>query len=468
MFSTTKLKTALANEAPIHSKAYSVKFQKLVRKFLDGFSSFDDVLKNIGILFSANAIVAILGLCTLVVITRSVGVAGLGILALVEAYPRIVDQVIRFEPSQAVIRYGTRALNEEDDVGLFRLIKWATILDFCGAAVAATLTLLTLKLANSWLNLSPEQLTMAFIFALALFGFVSATSVSVLRLLSRFDLYAKSLVAVAVFRFFAAVVLWWMGAPLIAFFWLIVVDALLQHALPFFISWRLLLRQTKVPFTSVPLKGVVAESPGILRFIFNSNANVLARNSTKQFDIFLLGGLVGVTDIGLYQLAKRVALSVLRISRPVQTVVFPKLAQLWEKGNKEQLIKLVWKFNALLMAIGVPIVLFFIIWGDVFIQKVFGAEFKDARPLLTIQIAASTIFMASSIFNATLLSTGQDKELLMVTLVSSAVFLLGILVVVPSFGIIAASWLTLLMNVMWAIGCGYFFVKIIKSNDQKN
>ena len=430
-----------------------------IKKFLSGFYSFEDILKNIGIIFSANVIVAILGLCTLVILTRSVGAAGLGVLALIEVYPRIIDQVIRFEPSQAVIRYGTKILDDDDKVGLIKLIKWATILDICGAAVAAILALTTLSFANFWLKLSPEEFHMAFLFSLTLFGFVSATSVSVMRLLSRFDLYAKTLVFSAFLRFIAAVVLWWIGAPFKAFFWLIAIDAVLQHILPFIVSWRLLLNRIDTPLTSVSLKGVLKENPGILRFIFNSNANVLSRNSTKQLDIFLLGGLIGHTEIGLYQIAKRVALSVLRISRPVQTVVFPKLSQLWERGEQDELVKLVWKFNLLLMSIGAPIVLFFVLWGDAFIIAVFGAEFKEARPLMTIQLAASTIFMASSILNGALLSIGQDKQLLLVTLTSSAIFLIGILLFVPSFGIIAASWLTLVMNIIWAIGCGYFFLK---------
>ena len=71
---------------------------KRIFKFAD---SFEGVLRHIGVIFSANAIVAILGLFSLVLLTQSVGAVGLGLLALVEAYPRTIDQVFRFEPSQA-------------------------------------------------------------------------------------------------------------------------------------------------------------------------------------------------------------------------------------------------------------------------------------------------------------------------------------------------------------------------------
>ncbi|MCV6824506.1 MULTISPECIES: lipopolysaccharide biosynthesis protein [Halocynthiibacter] len=436
-----------------------------IRKFIHSRSgSFEGVLKHIGILISANAIVALLGLCTLVVMTRSLGVVGLGLLALIEAYPRAVDLIFRFEPLQAVIRYGTKALERNDETALLRLIKWGTLLDFCGAAFAAVIALSTLSIANHWIDLPQDQLVLAYIFAATLFGYASTTSVAVLRLFSRFDLYAKVLVITAFARFLLAVVLWLLDAPFIAFFWLVVVDALLQHILPLIIGWSLIKKRINIPVHSVSMSGVLAENPGILRYIFNANANVLSRNSTKQLDIIILGGLVSPRDIGLYQIAKRVALSALRVSKPIQTVIFPKLAQLWEQGERTRLQRLVFRFHTLLLCLGAPVVLVFFFWGEKIIPTIFGAEFSDATPLLTIQLAASTVFMASSVFNSALLGIDQDRQLLMVTLTSSLVFLGGLFLFVPTFGIIAASWLTLVMNVIWSAGCYFFFIKRMRDS----
>ena len=160
-------------------------------------------------------------------------------------------------------------------------------------------------------------------------------------------------------------------------------------------------------------------------------------------------------------------LAALRLSRPMQIVVYPKLIQLWERGERTRLVALVLKFNFLFLSIGAVVVVLFLIWGELFIFYVFGTEFIAALPLLIIQITASTVFMAASILNSALLSIGQDKQLLYVTLTSSVVFFVGIFAFTPAFGIIAASWLTLLMNLIWSLGCSYFFFKATRPSKYK-
>lgn len=424
--------------------------------------SFEGVLRHIGIVFSANVIVAVLGLFSLVLLTQSVGAVGLGLLALVEAYPRTIDQVFRFEPSQALIRYGTRAMERGDWENLRKLIKWATVMDVAGAAGAALIALLTLRLANVWLKLSPEAFYMTQIFALTVFTYISATPVAVFRLLSKFGIYANIIVLSAVIKFASMAVLWWIDASLITFFYVIALNAVFQHLLPFGLAWWLISNNIKGPILSLPFEGVLKNNPGILRFIFNSNANVLSRNAARQFDVVLLGGLVGLTEIGYYQMAKRVALASIRFSRPIETVVFPKFTQLWEQGQNKRIVALVLRFNVLFLAVSIPLLLFFWIWGDIFIETVFGPEFLPAKPLLVIQLMASALIMTTSVMNSALLSIDQDKQLLFVTLLSTTAFLGGIVVFVPLFGIIAASWLTLAMNVIWVLGCGTFFYKATK------
>jgi O-antigen/teichoic acid export membrane protein len=432
---------------------------KRIFRFAD---SFEGVLRHIGVIFSANAIVAILGLFSLVLLTQSVGAVGLGLLALVEAYPRTIDQVFRFEPSQALIRYGTRSIERGDSENLRKLIKWATVMDFVGAAGAALVALATLHLANIWLQLSPNELFMAQLFTLTVFTYISATPVAVFRVLSKFGTYAKILVISAVIKFLSLAVLWWLEASILAFFYAIALNAVFQHLLPFVLAWRLISKDIEGPIMSLSFEGVLKKNKGILRFIFNANANVLTRNASRQFDVVLLGGLVGHTEIGLYQMAKRVALAAIRFSRPIETVVYPRLSQLWEQGHSQRVVMLVLRFITLFMAVSAPFLLFFWFLGDFFIEWVFGPEFMQAKPLLLIQLVASALLMTTAVLNSALLSIDQDKQLLMVTLVSSILFLGGIVVFVPVFGIIAASWLTLAMNVSWALGCGFFFYRATK------
>ena len=81
------------------------------------------ILRNVGYLVSGTTAVSLIGIVTLVLTARALGPAGLGILALVEAYVRTIDMLFRLQPTQVLIKYGSEAL-EKDDKGRFeRLIK---------------------------------------------------------------------------------------------------------------------------------------------------------------------------------------------------------------------------------------------------------------------------------------------------------------------------------------------------------
>ncbi len=423
--------------------------------------AFEGLLSHIGVLLSANVIIAFVGLGTLAITTHALGPAGVGILVLIEAYPNALGLVLRFEPSQAVIRYGNRALEAGNDEAFRRLIKFGTLMDFLGAALAALVALFALNATSQWLNFSEKESQMMALFALAMFTFVSATSVSVLRLTSRFYLYARILVALAVVRFLLSGALWLTGAELEEFVYLAILMTVAQHVVFFCVAWWVLVRNVQGPILSLPLRGLLGENPRIAGYIFNSNLNVLTRNSTRQFDIFVLGGVVGHAEIGLYQIAKRVGLAATKLSRPMQFVVFPALSQFWERGERSKIVNLVLRFSMVFAIIAVILVPFFIIWGKQFIALVFGQEFVAAQPLVVLQIVAASMFMIGAILNSALLSVGRDKALMGVTLLSSLLFFALLTPMVNYFGIVAASCLHVLLNLMWCAGCAYFFFKAV-------
>ncbi|WP_152449196.1 MULTISPECIES: lipopolysaccharide biosynthesis protein [unclassified Roseivivax] len=423
--------------------------------------SFEGLLPHIGVLLSANVIIVIVGLATLSITTHAIGAVGIGLLAVIEAYPRTLDQVLRFEPSQAVIRYGNRARVAGDDEAFRRLIKFGTVMDVLGAAVAALLALAALDLASQWFDFSDAERHMMMLFVFAMFTFVSATSISVLRLTSRFDLYAHVLVGVAVLRLLVSAALWYVGAGIEAFFYLLLFTAIAEHLVMFCVAWFILRREVPGPILSLPLKGILRENPKILSFIFNSNMNVIARNSTRRFDIFILGGVVGYADIGLYQIAKRVGLAATRLSRPMQFVVFPALSQFWERGEGMKIVKLVLRFSSVFAIIAVILFPLFAIWGEQFITVAFGEEFIAALPLVLLQIVAASLFMTGGILNSALLSIGRDGALLGVTFTASLLFFALLIPAVSLYGIVAASWLHVLVNLVWCGGCVYFFAKAV-------
>lgn len=69
--------------------------------------------------------------------------------------------------------------------------------------------------------------------------------------------------------------------------------------------------------------------------------------------------------------------------------------------------------------------------------------------------------MTGGILNSALLSIGRDGALLGVTFTASLLFFALLIPVVSLYGIVAASWLHVLVNLVWCGGCVYFFAKAV-------
>lgn len=415
--------------------------------------------RNIGMMFSANLIAPILGLFSLAFTAQALGPAGLGVLALIEAYARTVDRLIRLEPAQALIRYGSAALESGREDAFRRIVKAATLLDVCGAALAGCMALLLLGLASAWVGFDEEQQWLAGCYALVIFLHLSSTPFALLRLLGRFDLDAKLLVILATLRLIMTASLWALEADLTAFVMLMIAFTVAEQMLPFALAWTILRKRMPGPYMSVSLKGFWAENPSIARFVFNANVNEISRNATRQFDVMIISGLVSTADVGLYQVAKRTGLAAMRLQRPVQLVIYPLFCQLWEQGRKRTMLWLLLGFGGLMAAAGLFGLMIVWLYGDALIRAAFGAEFEAALPLLLVHVGAVIVFLVGAALNSALLSVGADRELVTISLVGSVLFFISLGPAVQAYGVIAANTLHLLFNVIWLAGCIWAFAR---------
>src|SRR5690349_17677240 len=76
---------------------------------------------------SGNASAVALGMISLALSAQMLGPALLGILATIEGYGRMVDQIVRLETWQALIRYGADALEKQDRNRFRSLVKFGVV-----------------------------------------------------------------------------------------------------------------------------------------------------------------------------------------------------------------------------------------------------------------------------------------------------------------------------------------------------
>lgn len=189
--------------------------------------------KNMSWMFLSQILVAFFGLASLVVTARALGPAAVGVLALVDAYVQIMDRLFRLEPWQAVIKYGSDALTQEDFVRFRHLVKLSVIIDILGGIVAGAVAILLAPRLAPFIGL-PDGLGAAYItlVAMGLFLSLRPTGIAVLRIFDRFDVLAISDMVIAGLRFVGIVIAYMLDLGIWAFLGLMLMHQVLTGWLP--------------------------------------------------------------------------------------------------------------------------------------------------------------------------------------------------------------------------------------------
>ena len=418
------------------------------------------LIRNLKWVFSSQVAIAILGMISLAVSARALGAAGLGALALVEAFARINARLVHFEPWQAVIQYGSVALEERDNARFENLVGLSIVLDVIGGLAAAALILfLAPRIAGS-IGLEGSAAQLLSLGALAVVLSLRATGVALLRLYDRFDQLAKIDTATALFRLILSVIAWLVGGTLVHFVVIFVLFSVAEGLVAFLFGHREMRKQGQQPKFG-NLITTLRQNRGFLRFMWNSNLIVILRQTTQRLDVVILGALVPPVFVGHYHIARRCGDAAIRLGRPIKQAIFPEFSRLAASGDHERIRKTaLWisvGFCSILLAGIIPI----LIYIASILDAAFGEAFVAAAPVVSIQAVAVALFLAGVILGPVLLSLGRDRELMLIGAATAALFFTLIYPLVVTFGVKGAAISHLISNALWLGACGWLVFRTL-------
>ena len=428
--------------------------------------SFDGLVGSLGVILSSNVTIAFLTLGTLALTSQALSPAGLGLLVLIEAYGRMFDQILRLEPSQALIRMAMPHRDTADAPPFRRLVRFGLLLDIGGSVLAGSAALACLPMLGGWFGFDEQTYPLAVLFCLTLLIPAPMTFNALLRVFGRFGVYAGITVFTAVVRLVATGVLFTAGFGLPAFALLLCIVSCLERLAPSIYCWPLLRRRSGPGILKTPLAGLLRENDGLWRFVVASNLNVFARNSTRQFDVAALAGFLVPAELGFYVLAKRFAMLVIRLGSPMQLVVYPRMCELVAQGKLSQLSRLVALFFLMFLIISICGLAAFALIGRQLVAFAFGPDFVPAVPNILVQLAGASLLLTSTIINSALQAVHRVGQLVAVSTAAAAIFFVSLPVVVPDYGVLAASYLNLLVGGVSSLGCALVFARAIRTMPQ--
>lgn len=171
----------------------------------------------------------------------------------------------------------------------------------------------------------------------------------------------------------------------------------------------------------------------------------------NQLGLVVLGFFVTDADVGIYRVASQAAILVASTLAAVNMVLAPSVARLFTRGDREQMQRMVtWNARLVLVA-ALPVVLVFVLFGDVVLRVAFGEAYVEGHAALMILSMGQLVNAATGSVGLILNMTGHERDTLVGMVCGAGVNILLSLVLIPPFGVEGAAWATALSLITWNI-----------------
>lgn len=409
------------------------------------------LFKNAGVLFCGNMVASMLGLASLALTARALGVEQFGILVLITTYAVVVDRLVNFQSWQALIKYGAESLEKKNYEDFRSLVKFGFILDATSAVLGTIIAVCAAWFFGQWRGWDEHLIIMVCLYSLTILFHIRGTPTAILRLYGRFSRIACQNIIAYSLLLLGVSIAFVLGAGLWLFLLAWAMADILGKLVIIYFGFVELARQEIVNVFSSSIKNIRQKFNGIWGFVWATNINSSLRSSIREVDILIIGVLLGPAGAGLFKIVKSAALILGKIADPLYEAIYPETARLITGGRYVQ-----FKSYALRASIisGGAALLFLAgaaISGEWVIMVVLGNEYLDAYAPMLVYIVAYVVWMFAYPLSATILSFGMPYVNLGILAASLLIYFPALIYLVGAWGLIGASVATVIFYLFWAI-----------------
>jgi O-antigen/teichoic acid export membrane protein len=392
------------------------------------------LIRRVLVLLTGEGAARVLGIVTVAILARALGVEGFGILV----YAMSLALVMSVGIDMGQILHVGRLVAKDEESGGRTFVHVAlnqAILTVVFAVIACAGIALTGAKA-------PELVTIALMTAWAGGLNVFGTLRSISRATDRFRVDGAANGLESLLRLVAVVIVWKMGAGLVAFAVVFAIESPVA-ALCF---WLYLRKRVNLKPEAVSLSTNVA----LFRDALPLGIASLGMAGFYRIDQVLVRLLASTSSAGLYGAAARVALTANVIAAIVMMVVYPELVRL----RNDPVAFARQMRRALLLAVSCSATVAAIIFAlaEPIVSTLYGAEFLGAVPLLRILVLVIALNAITIVSLHSANSLGRERRVVRLVLALTATNMLLNFIFVPRMGAYAAAWISAIGEGAMAVG----------------
>lgn len=345
--------------------------------------------KNLSWLVGGTGATALFTMGALAFAARGLTIAEFGLLMLLQTAALTVRGIFGIGTQQPIIHLGSAALDDDDKLRMGRLIGFGLLLDVGSALLAGAFGSLIVLLLGEVTGISAANRGHALLFAGAMLFMGYLTANGLFRLLNRFGLMTFIQTGVTALLFAGAAFLYGTGAPFdsYAYLWAAYLAIGIQAQLC--VALILMRRRGVRPRFDVAL--LSSKDRRLFRtYAWSTWGTNVVQTVRMHADSLLVGALVGVGAVGLYNVAKQLAGILRKLTDNYASAVFPEVARLALDRDLPSSTRLLKRLVGVAIGIGLVAVVGIVLAGQPALRLGFGPDFVEAQgALLLLTIAAA-------------------------------------------------------------------------------
>ncbi|MEH2206922.1 MAG: oligosaccharide flippase family protein [Nostoc sp.] len=402
------------------------------------------IMKNATWLLGGRVMTGISSLVYLSIVTRNLGVTGFGTLVLIQTYIQIVIDLTTFQSSQAVIRYGTICLEQNNKVALQQLLKFTTLLDLLGVLIGLAIAVVLAPYIGSYMRWNQATIVQVQWCSLIILFTSVATPRGLLQLCNRFDLLALQITVPTLISMFAAFVAATLNAPLWGYLLVWLLSQTSGGLLLFIIGWREAWKRGMLKDIDWFAIELSQHHCGLLKFSIVSNFDSSLPTIMRQASPLAVGIFATPAAAGLFQVSYELSTPLKDLAQILTQSVYPELARLDVQEKWRLFVVLLLKSSAIAAGIGLAILIAIVCLGQFILKYAFGEAFISAYGIFLLLVAAEVFTMGNCALEPAFYAIGKPSFPLRVNAIAIlGVYLPLLLILTPSFGIVGTGIATL-------------------------
>ena len=301
-------------------------FEKIKIKIMD-----NSIIKNTLIMFSGQTIASIIGFFNTFLVLRSIGLEGNGILAVAANYVGMFNGLFNFQSYNAMIKFGADALEKNDMPQFKKYLKQAVLQDVLTAILAFVVGYICIDYVSIFFNWDSQMIGYIKLYLLIIPFNISGSINALIRLNNDFVVGAKIGIQMTLVKTFLLII----GIVTKSNFTYYVILEIIMSIISSSLYIKSAIKYLKLNDCMDFLKVKTGFDKEFTMFNLYNNIVSTLDMPTGQITIFIINKLLGVSEVGIYNVISKFGYLVTQVTGPLTQSLFPELSKIVAKDDKE-------------------------------------------------------------------------------------------------------------------------------------